>query len=320
MMRVVPDSRMQHKLGVARDPCGKIARQRQRLVERIGVQRLRAALRRRHRLDAGAHHVVEHVLRGERPARGLGVRAQHQRALRLRLERLHQLRPQHARGALLRHLHEEVHAGVPEERQPRRKVVDVEPGGKAGAHIFDAVGERIGELEIAGRARLLHVIAGDRDRIEFRHVLRRIGEDVGNDAHRGLGRIDVGVAHHEFFEDVVLDGAAELLRRHALLFGGDDIERQHRQHRAIHGHRHASSGRAGCRRTASSCRGRNRSRRPPCRHRRRRADGRSHSRDGSADRRRPTGPSGRRRDCAGRRRWNPPPSRSRHIAGWSRAG
>ena len=30
----------------------------------------------------------------------------------------------------------------------------------------------------------------------------------------------------------------ELFRRHALFLGGDDVERQHRQHRAVHGHRH----------------------------------------------------------------------------------
>ena len=86
---------------------------------------------------------------------------------------LHQLRPQQARRAQLRHLHEEVHADAQEERQPRREAVDVEAGGEPGAHIFDAVGERVGELEIGGRARLLHVIAGDRDRIEFRHVRAR---------------------------------------------------------------------------------------------------------------------------------------------------
>ena len=68
--------------------------------------------------------------------------------------------------------------------------------------------------------------------------MRRIGENVRNDAHRILGRIDIGVAHHEFFEDVVLDRARQLRRRHALLFRRDDIERQHGQHRAVHGHRH----------------------------------------------------------------------------------
>ena len=55
----------------------------------------------------------------------------------------------------------------------------------------------------------------------------------------GRGRIDIGVAHHEFFEDVVLDRARQLRVRHALFFGRDDVERQHRQHRAVHGHRHA---------------------------------------------------------------------------------
>ena len=55
----------------------------------------------------------------------------------------------------------------------------------------------------------------------------------------GDGRIDIGVAHHEFFEDVVLDRARQFGVRHALFLGRDDIEREHRQHRAVHGHRHA---------------------------------------------------------------------------------
>jgi hypothetical protein len=42
-----------------------------------------------------------------------------------------------------------------------------------------------------------------------------------------------------FFEDVVLDRAGEPGVRHVLLFAGDDVERHDRQHRAVHGHRHA---------------------------------------------------------------------------------
>ena len=151
--------------------------------------------------------------------RGLAMGAQRQRALVLRRRTACiSFAQSSARGAQLRHFHEEVHADGPEEGEPRREAVDVEPGRDAGAHIFDAVGERVGEFEIGGRARLLHVIAGDRDRVELRHVAPSVGEDVGDDAHRWLGRIDVGVAHHELFEDVVLDGAGELLRRNALLF------------------------------------------------------------------------------------------------------
>ncbi len=165
--------------------------------------------------------------------------AQRQRARVLRLERLHQLGPEHAGGAQLGDLHEIIHADRPEERHARRELIDGEPGLDAGAHIFDAVGERIGEFEILRRARLLHVIAGNRDRIELRHLGGGVGEDVGDDAQGRRRRVDIGVAHHEFFEDVVLDRAGQLFVRHALFLGGDDIERQHRQHRAVHGHRHA---------------------------------------------------------------------------------
>ena len=113
------------------------------------------------------------------------------------------------------------------------------PAARPGAEIFDAVGQRIGELEVLRRAGFLHVIAGDRDGIVFRHLLRGIGEDVGDDPHRGRRRIDVGVAHHELFQNVVLNGARQFLRRHALFLGGGDEQRQDRQHRAVHGHRHA---------------------------------------------------------------------------------
>ena len=115
--------------------------------------------------------------------------------------------------------------------------VDVEARGKPGAQIFDAVGQRIGEFEVLRRAGFLHVVAGDRDRVELRHVLRGVLDDVADDLHRRLGRVDVGVAHHELFQNVVLNRSGELVLRHALLFGSDHITGQHRQHRAVHGHR-----------------------------------------------------------------------------------
>ena len=247
------------------------------------------------------------------------MRAQRQRARVLRLERLHQLRPDHARGAQLGDLHEVVHADRPEERHARRELVDRQTRLDAGAHIFDAVGERIGEFEILRRAGFLHVIAGDRNRIELRHLGGSVGEDVGDDADARRGRIDIGVAHHEFFEDVVLDRARQFRVRHALFFRRDDIERQHRKHRAVHGHRHAHLVERDAGEQRAHVVDRSRSPRPPCRRRRKRADGRCRNRDGWRDRRRWRGPSARRRGCAGRRRWNPPRWRSRHIAGWSRA-
>ena len=69
---------LQEQLRVAGDARGEIRRQRQGFVERVGVQRLGVTLRGSHGLDVGANHVVEHILRGERPAGGLAMGAQRQ--------------------------------------------------------------------------------------------------------------------------------------------------------------------------------------------------------------------------------------------------
>src|SRR5690606_38123652 len=49
---------------------------------------------------------------------------------------------------------------------------------------------------------------------------------------------DIGVPHRELLEDVVLQGARQLVGGHALLLGGDDVHGHHRQHGAVHGHGH----------------------------------------------------------------------------------
>ena len=75
--------------------------------------------------------------------------------------------------------------------------------------------------------------------LNLRHVRRCEGEDVRDDPHRSGRRVDVSVADHELLQNVVLNGPGQLGHRNALLLGGDDVERHHRQHRAVHRHRHA---------------------------------------------------------------------------------
>ena len=67
---------LQVDLRVAGDARRKIRGQRDGFVERVGVQRLRVAQNGGQRFHAGARHVIEDVLRGEAPARGLAMRAQ----------------------------------------------------------------------------------------------------------------------------------------------------------------------------------------------------------------------------------------------------
>ena len=81
-------------LRAQRDPRRALGRQRERLVERVRVQRLRAAADRRERLDRDAHDVVLRLLRGERRAAGLRVEAERVRARVRRAEPVaHDRRP-----------------------------------------------------------------------------------------------------------------------------------------------------------------------------------------------------------------------------------
>ena len=66
------------KLGIAGDASGIIGWQTQSLIKRICVQRLRMASNRRGRLDTGARHIIEHILRRKRPARCLAMGTKHQ--------------------------------------------------------------------------------------------------------------------------------------------------------------------------------------------------------------------------------------------------
>src|SRR3712207_9014285 len=59
----------------------------------------------------------------------------------------------------LRDLHEEVHADRPEERQPGRERVDVQPGALARLEVLHAVREGVGQLQVGRRTGLLDVVA-----------------------------------------------------------------------------------------------------------------------------------------------------------------
>ena len=106
------------------------------------------------------------------------------------------------------------------------------------ADVLQTVSQGVGQLDVGGGACLLHVVAGDGDRVELRHLLRGELKDVGDDLHRELGRIDVRVTYHELLEDIVLNSTGHFLELRTLLQTCVDIERQDRQHGAVHGHGH----------------------------------------------------------------------------------
>ena len=202
------------------------------------MERLRAAQRRRHRLDRGADDVVVGVLllQATRPMVWQWVRSILLRssfAPSPSITRCHSVR---AARSLATSMKKFMPMPKKKLRRPAKASIS-SPAAMRALDIFLAVGDGEGQLLHRRRPGLVHVIAGDRNAVEFRHVGAGIGDDVRHDPHRWFGRIDIGVADHELLEDVVLDGPVELLGGNALLLPGDDEEGQDRDHRAVHRHR-----------------------------------------------------------------------------------
>ena len=190
---------LQDKLRVPGDAGAEIRGKGNRLIKRIRVQRLRTAQNRTHRFVGGAHDVVVGILFLKTDTRCLAMGAQHLGFLFLCAEFCHDPMPEQARGAQLGRLHKEIHTDGEEEREARRKTVHIHSRRNRRAHILAPIGQRIGQFLHKVRTRLLHVIARDRDRVEFGHMLGGIANDVRHDPHRGRGRINISVADHELF-------------------------------------------------------------------------------------------------------------------------
>ncbi len=183
-----------------------------------------------------ADNIVIRVLLRQAHTGCLAMSAQHQGALVLRVELADHFRPDHARRPQFRNFHEEIHADGKKEAEARGKFVNLEPAGHRRPGIFQSIGEGEGQFLNLCRAGFLHVIAGDGNRVKARHIGGSIANDITDNPHAGLRRIDIGVAHHELFQDIILDCAGELFRFYALLFRRNNIVRQNREDGAVHGH------------------------------------------------------------------------------------
>eukprot|EP00756_Hemistasia_phaeocysticola_P038922 Hpha_TRINITY_DN16789_c0_g6::TRINITY_DN16789_c0_g6_i1::g.80399::m.80399 len=168
------------------------------LVEGVGVEGLRTPHHRRHRLRGGTDDIVVGLLLGEGPPTGLRVRAQQQRLVLLRVEvLLHQRCPQGPRGPKLGDLHVEVHTDTKEEGKTGGAIVHGLPGLDRGADVLQTIRNRERQLKRSVRTGLLNVVPTDGDGVELGLVLAHVTHNVRDDAHRGLGGVDVGVPHHE---------------------------------------------------------------------------------------------------------------------------
>ncbi len=123
-----------------------------------------------------------------------------------------------------------------EERKLRGKLVDFQSGLERISNILNGIGDRECDLLNGGGASFANVIAGNGNGVVARKMVFGKGEDIGDQAHRRLRRIDIRPACDEFFEDVVLDRAGDLIRRNSLFLGDSNVHAKQDRCGGIDGH------------------------------------------------------------------------------------
>ena len=94
------------------------------------------------------------------------------------------------------------------EMRPERRAGSPRPARRGRARTASstaiAVRHRVRDLLHRRRAGLLQVVGADVDRVPLRDRVDGVGDHVADQAHRGLGREDVGPAREVLLDDVVL--------------------------------------------------------------------------------------------------------------------
>ena len=149
--------------------------------------------------------------------------------------------PELDEGAHLAQLGDEADAGIDEEADPPDRLAEI--GRRHLPAVADGVQhghrgrQRVGQLLHRRGPGLLQMVAADVGRVPFRQLAVGVGDHVGDQPHRGLGRVDVGPARQILLDDVVLDRALQLRDVGPLLLADGDVERQQPGGRGVDGHR-----------------------------------------------------------------------------------
>mmetsp|Transcript_10656 Transcript_10656/g.19433 ORF Transcript_10656/g.19433 Transcript_10656/m.19433 type:complete len:202 (-) Transcript_10656:897-1502(-) len=174
-----------------------------------------------HGLNRRPYNVIHGLCLRQGISRSLAVRPQEQRFWIFGLKLLfHQLGPKPPRCPHFRNLHVILHADAPKEAEAGCDNVDRKVGlMDSRSQVFQTISEGKGQFQGGIGSGFLHVIATDTNGIVFRHFSRKESHNVGHDPiHTGLWRVNIRVAHHEFFQNVVLNRPLELCQNGILRF------------------------------------------------------------------------------------------------------
>ena len=191
-----------------RPPHRLFGRRRDRLVERVRVQRIAVVEQRIQRLQRRTDVVEADLLRVQAASRRLNVVLQHLRARTRAVALAHRARPYSPRNAADDRVFG-VHAVGEEEAQIRRELIDVHAAREVVLDDREAVRKRERQLRYRIRPGLGDVIAADRHAVVIANVV--VDEEllhVAHHLHRELGRENAGVLCLILLQNVRLNGAA----------------------------------------------------------------------------------------------------------------
>ena len=224
------------KLCITCQTCGKVGRQRDSFVKRVGMERLGMAQSRRHGFHTSTGDIIERILFRQRPAGCLGMGTKCHGFRILRAELFQNFCPENAGRSHLCDFHKIVLALIPEERQTFGEGIDRKTRLFTAADVFHAIRQCITDFKVTGSAAFLDMVTGNGDTVELRHIVGGIFENITDDTHGHGRRINVSITNHELFQDIILDRACQNLLVYALFDTGTDEECQNRKNGAVHRH------------------------------------------------------------------------------------
>ena len=149
----------------------------------------------------------------------------------------HNFSPYTTGSAEFSNFFEYVVVSIPEEGQTASESVNVHTSFDSSFYISNAVSDGECDFLRSGGTSFTDMVTGNGDGVPQRNIFGAIFKNVGDQTHGGFRRENVGAASSIFFQDIVLNGAAEFISGNALFFSNCDVHAEQYGSRSVDGHR-----------------------------------------------------------------------------------
>ena len=189
-------------------------------------------------LQSNTNDVVVRLLSGQHGTSGLSVYTEHHGFRFFSAESFfHNFSPYTTGSAEFSNFFEYVVVSIPEEGQTACESVNIHTSFDSSFYISDAISDGECDFLGSGGTSFTDVVTGNGDGVPQRNIFGAIFKNVGDQTHGGFRREDISAASSIFFQDIVLNGAAEFISGNALFFSNCDVHAEQYGCRSVDGHR-----------------------------------------------------------------------------------